>query len=46
MMLRLRVQDHKIAEIETIMTPQYDPRVVAMPAFDPMWEEPSRRASA
>jgi hypothetical protein len=38
MMLRLRVQDQKISEIETIMT-RNTPRVLAMPAFDPMWEE-------
>lgn len=38
MMLRLRVADHKIAEIETIIS-RNNPRVVAMPAFDPMWEE-------
>lgn len=38
MMLRLRVQDHKIAEIETIMT-RNTPRALAMPAYDPMWEE-------
>jgi hypothetical protein len=39
MMLRLRVQDHKISEIETIIS-RNNPRVVAMPPFDPMWEEP------
>jgi hypothetical protein len=39
MMLRLRVQDHKISEIETIIS-RNTPRVLAMPAFDPMWEEP------
>jgi hypothetical protein len=38
MMLRLRIQDHKISEIETIIS-RNNPRVVAMPAFDPMWEE-------
>ncbi|MGC1459540.1 MAG: hypothetical protein WA825_14785 [Steroidobacteraceae bacterium] len=38
MMLRLRVQDHKIAEIETIIS-RNNARVVAMPPFDPMWEE-------
>jgi hypothetical protein len=38
MMLRLRVRNQKIAEIETIMT-RNTPRVLAMPAFDPMWEE-------
>jgi hypothetical protein len=38
MMLRLRVQDHKISEIETIIS-RNNPRVVAMPPFDPMWEE-------
>ena len=38
MMLRLRVQDHKIAEIETIIS-RNTPRVLAMPPFDPMWEE-------
>jgi hypothetical protein len=37
MMLRLRVQNQKISEIETIMT-RNTPRVLAMPAFDPMWE--------
>ncbi|HTB65058.1 MAG TPA: hypothetical protein VK727_02440 [Steroidobacteraceae bacterium] len=39
MMLRLRVQNRKIAEIETILA-RNTPRVLAMPAFDPMWEEP------
>jgi len=38
MMLRLRVQEHKIAEIETIIS-RNNTRVVAMPPFDPMWEE-------
>ncbi len=38
MMLRLRVQDHKIAEIETIIS-RNNTRVVAMPPIDPMWEE-------
>jgi hypothetical protein len=38
MMLRLRVQHHKISEIETIIS-RNTPRVLAMPAFDPMWEE-------
>ena len=38
MMLRLRVQNQKISEIETIMT-RNTPRVLAMPAFDPMWQE-------
>ncbi len=38
MMLRLRVQNQKISEIETIMT-RNTPRVLAMPPFDPMWEE-------
>jgi len=39
MMLRLRVQNRKIVEIETILA-RNTPRVLAMPAFDPMWEEP------
>jgi hypothetical protein len=38
MMVRLRVQQQKISEIETIIS-RNNPRVVAMPAFDPMWEE-------
>ena len=38
MMLRLKVQDHRISEIETIIN-RNNPRVVAMPPFDPMWEE-------
>ena len=38
MMLRLRVQDRKITEIETIIS-RNTQRVLAMPAFDPMWEE-------
>ena len=38
MMLRLRVQDHRISEIETIIS-RNNPRILAMPAFDPMWEE-------
>lgn len=38
MMLRLRVQDRKISEIETIIS-RNNPRVLAMSAFDPMWEE-------
>jgi len=38
MMLRLRIQNHRISEIETIIS-RNNPRVVAMPAFDPMWEE-------
>jgi hypothetical protein len=38
MMLRLRVQDQKISEIETIIS-RNTPRVLSMPAFDPMWEE-------
>jgi hypothetical protein len=38
MMLRLRVQDHKIAEVETIMT-RNTPRALTMPNYDPMWEE-------
>jgi hypothetical protein len=43
MMLRLRVQDGRIAEIETIIS-RNNPRVVAMPPFDPMWEEPEPKA--
>ncbi|HTY92547.1 MAG TPA: hypothetical protein VMC02_01585 [Steroidobacteraceae bacterium] len=38
MMLRLRVQDHRISEIETILT-RNTPRALTMPDFDPMWEE-------
>jgi hypothetical protein len=38
MMVRLRVQHRRIAEIETIIA-RNTPRVLAMPAFDPMWEE-------
>jgi hypothetical protein len=38
MMLRLRIEDRKIAEIETIMT-RNTPRALTMPNFDPMWEE-------
>ena len=38
MMLRLRVQNHQIAQIETIIA-RNTPRVLAMAAFDPMWEE-------
>ncbi len=38
MMLRLRVQGQKIAEIETIIS-RNNTRVVMMPAIDPMWEE-------
>jgi hypothetical protein len=38
MMLRLRVRDHKISEIETIIS-RNNPRIVAMPPFDPMWEQ-------
>ncbi len=38
MMLRLRIQDHRIAEIETLMT-RNTPRVLAMPPFYPMGEE-------
>jgi hypothetical protein len=38
MMLRLRVQDHKISEIETIMT-RNSPRALTMAKFDPMWEQ-------
>ena len=38
MMLRLRVQNHRISEIETIIA-RNNTRVLAMPAFDPMWEE-------
>lgn len=38
MMLRLRVQHRKISEIETIIS-RNNPRVVTMPAIDPMWEE-------
>ncbi len=38
MMLRLRVQDRKISEIETIIS-RNNPRILTMPPFDPMWEE-------
>lgn len=38
MMLRLRVKDRKISEIETIIS-RNNPRVVSMAPFDPMWEE-------
>jgi hypothetical protein len=38
MMLRLRVQNHKISQIETIIA-RNTPRMLAMAAFDPMWEE-------
>ena len=39
MMLRLQVKNQKISQIETIMA-RNTPRVLSMPAFDPMWEEP------
>ncbi len=38
MMLRLRVQHQRISEIETIIS-RNNPRVLAMPPVDPMWEE-------
>jgi hypothetical protein len=38
MMVRLRVQDHKISEIESIMT-RNTSRALTMANYDPMWEE-------
>jgi hypothetical protein len=38
MMVRLRVQDHKISEIESIMT-RNTSRALTMAHYDPMWDE-------